>query len=86
MLDRQVELGAGVDEVALVARREEGGRMSFELQPGLGEWVPRPEWEEEWGGGVSAENPHVQRARYPGLVLQEFLARQVERADRPVTG
>jgi len=38
-------------------------------------WAPRAPWLEEWGGGVSVENPHVQRSRYFDLVASDALRR-----------
>ncbi len=41
--------------------------------------------QEEWGGGVSIENPHVQRARYPQLLLAEWLHRLPRNKGPPIT-
>lgn len=39
-------------------------------QAGVGEEVERPPWLEEWGGGASIENPHVQRVHYCSLLVR----------------
>ena len=39
-------------------------------QAGMGEEVARPPWLEEWGGGASVENPHVQRVHYCELLVR----------------
>ena len=57
--------------VLLLARREEG-RMRFALRQGVGEWVGRPPWKVEWGGGASIENPHVQRVHYCELLVRRL--------------
>ncbi len=38
-------------------------------QAGVGELAARPPWLEEWGGGASVENPHVQRVHYCELLV-----------------
>lgn len=73
-LDRALNLDLTA-KFSLLARRESGGRLSFHPRPGLGEFVERPEFLEEWGGGVSVENPHVQRAKYIELLTSEFMQR-----------
>ena len=45
------------------------------LSPSASRWAPRAPWLEEWGGGVSVENPHVQRSRYFDLVAADALQR-----------
>lgn len=74
-LDRQLSLTPGATFSVLARREGPAATLGFQLRPGLGEWVPRPEWLEEWGGGTSVENPHVQRARYLQLLTGEFLQR-----------
>ena len=39
-------------------------------QAGVGEETERPPWLEEWGGGASVENPHVQRVHYCELLVR----------------
>lgn len=39
--------------------------------------TPKPHWLQSWGGGSSVENPHVQRAEYCRLILNDFKQRFV---------
>ncbi|GLC34375.1 hypothetical protein PLESTM_000188400 [Pleodorina starrii] len=66
--------GGGGRTVVLHAQRTTAG-IRFGLRPGVGVPVPRPPFKVEWGGGVSIENPHVQRARYCQLLVSEWLQR-----------
>lgn len=70
-LDRSVGVAPG-RRLALLARREEG-KVRFSLRQGVGEYVGRPPWKEEWGGGASVENPHVQRVHYCELLASACL-------------
>ena len=48
----------------------------------MGGEAERSPWLEEWGGGASVENPHVQRVHYCELLvrrLQHFLNPQHSR-------
>ena len=40
----------------------------------MGEYVEKPPWLEEWGGGSSIENPHVQRVHYTELLVRALVA------------
>ena len=77
-LDRMVRVRAG-RRVTLLLKREQS-RLTFALRPDLGVAVPRAPWLEEWGGGSSVENPHVQRVKYCELLVKEFV--QKCRGDR----
>ncbi|GFH28137.1 arginine methyltransferase, partial [Haematococcus lacustris] len=50
-------------------------KVQVALRPGKGVPAPRPPWKEEWGGGVSIENPHVQRLSYCKLIEADLLQR-----------
>ena len=54
-------------KIMLLARRE-GASIRFSLRAGTGSPVARAPWKEEWGGGVSVENPHFQRVHYCELL------------------
>lgn len=41
-----------------------------EMQAGVGQLADRAPWLEEWGGGASVENPHVQRVHYCELLVR----------------
>lgn len=45
------------------------------MQAGVGEEVDKPPWLEEWGGGASVENPHVQRVHYCELLVHSLGSR-----------
>ncbi len=49
--------------------KREGGAIRFALRAGVGNWVDKAPWREEWGGGASVENPHVQRVHYCELLV-----------------
>ncbi|CAG9462617.1 unnamed protein product [Pedinophyceae sp. YPF-701] len=75
-LDAAVRVSPGQRVTVLV--RRDGGSIApvrFALREGVGALVPRPPWLEEWGGGTSVENPHVQRPKYCDLLLSDFLMR-----------
>lgn len=55
-------------QVILLAKRD-GGIVRFSLRAGVGDWVDKAPWREEWGGGASVENPHVQRVHYCELLV-----------------
>ena len=38
-----------------------------------GEWVEKPPWKIEWGGGASVESPHFQRVHYCELLVRATL-------------
>lgn len=40
------------------------------MQAGVGQLADRAPWLEEWGGGASVENPHVQRVHYCELLVR----------------
>lgn len=54
-------------KIMLLARRD-GAQIRFSLRAGAGSPVARAPWKEEWGGGASVENPHVQRVHYCELL------------------
>lgn len=66
-LDRRLEVAPG-RRLTLLAKRD-GSRVRFSLRQGAGEWVERAPWRQEWGGGASVENPHVQRVHYCELLV-----------------
>eukprot|EP00798_Chlamydomonas_sp_ICE-L_P006549 gene6549-3200_t len=61
--------------VCVVAKRGGNPTVAQGLPPGVGVPVPKSPWKDEWGGGVSSENPHVQRAKYCELVVGEYMQR-----------
>ncbi|KFM29158.1 Protein arginine N-methyltransferase 7 [Auxenochlorella protothecoides] len=69
--------------VSVVVRREPS-RLNFALRQGVGEEVARPPWKEQWGGGASVENPHVQRVHYCELLVRDFLMRVKSRRFPPI--
>ena len=69
-LERAVGVQPG-RKVALLAHRE-GGKVRFGLRQGVGEYVGRPPWKIEWGGGSSVENPHFQRVHYCQLLVRSW--------------
>lgn len=72
-LERGVQVRAG-KKIALLAKRQNGG-VHFSLKEGVGNWVGKPPWKIEWGGGASVESPHFQRVHYCQLLVNDFLMR-----------
>lgn len=72
-LERGVQVRAG-KKIALLAKRQSDG-VHFSLKEGVGNWVGKPPWKIEWGGGASVESPHFQRVHYCQLLVNDFLMR-----------